>query len=511
MLDSLLFEPLREYAFMRYGLAVVALTGLTSSVLSCLLVVRRQSLMGDAVAHSVLLGVVVGWLIGREAGIFAGAMGAGLLTGAAITFIERNSRVRFDAALGIVFTFAFALALAIISAVKPKGIDLFHVLLGNVLAVGPQELWTTAACSAVVLGLLALFFRGFHFWSFDPVGAHAAGLNTAWFHYSFTAMLAATLVTSIQAVGLVLVIAMLITPGATANLLTERLRPMMVVAACLGMLASVVGLYGSYHVDVASGPAIVVVASLLFFVVFVLAPRKGLLARWRARRGLAMNHAAEDALRALAAAQAEQEQPLSPLDLALRKRWTLLQVQAVTGHLQRLGHLQATQPVLLLSEAGLAAGTQLVRKHRLLESYLHDVQGVPLPDLDRQADRLEHGVTDQALEHIDKTLGSPWRDPHGHAIPQAAGHDGATLRKPAGDALWLAELGSLLRVVSVNDDSEQQLDWLAGQGLLPGTVCSVLRRDDTTLDLLIAAREVTVPRVLAQTVQVVPMRLVGAG
>lgn len=509
MLDSLLLEPLREFAFMRYGMAVVVLTGLTSSVLSCLLVVRRQSLMGDAVAHSVLLGVVVGWLIGREAGIFAGAMAAGLLTGAAITFVERNSRVRFDAALGIVFTFAFALALAIISSVKPKGIDLFHVLLGNVLAVGPQELWTTAACSAAVLGLLALFFRGFHFWSFDSVGAHAAGLNTAWFHYTFTAMLAATIVTSIQAVGLVLVVAMLVTPGASANLLTERLRPMMLVAACLGMLASVVGLYGSYHVDVASGPAIVVVASLLFFAVFLLAPRKGLLAGWRARRGLAMNHAAEDALRALAVAEGEQKQPLSQLDLALRKRWTLLQVQAVTGYLKDLGHLKSVHP-LLLSESGLTAGTQLVRKHRLLESYLHDVQGVRLTDLDQQADRLEHGFSEQALELIDKTLGSPWRDPHGHAIPQAAGREGAALRKPIGGALWSAEPGSLVRVVSVNDESEQQLDWLANQGLLPGTACSVIRLDDVEAVLQIAGRELRVPRAMALAVQVVPLRLVGA-
>jgi ABC-type Mn2+/Zn2+ transport system permease subunit/Mn-dependent DtxR family transcriptional regulator len=509
MVDDLLFEPLREYAFMRYGLAVVALTGLTSSVLSCLLVVRRQSMMGDAVAHSVLLGVVVGWLVGQETGIFAGAMAAGLLTGAAITFVERNSRVRFDAALGIVFTFAFALALAIISAIKPKGIDLFHVLLGNVLAVGPQELWTTAVCSVMVLGLLTLFFRGFHFWSFDPVGAHAAGLNTAWFHYAFTAMLAATIVTSIQAVGLVLVIAMLITPGATASLLTERLRPMMGVSAALGVLSSVAGLYGSYHVDLASGPAIVVVASLLFFVVLVLAPRKGLLARWRSGRSLALKDATEDALRVLAAAQAEKEQPLSAYDLALRKHWTLLQVQAITTQLQSLGYLQSSQPVLVLSESGLAAGAQLVRKHRLLESYLHDVQGVPLPDLDMQADRLEHEVSDQAIEHIDKTLGSPRRDPHGHAIPQSIGSEGAILRKPAGNVLWLAEPGCLLRVVSVNDDSEQQLQWLAQQGLLPGIACSVLRRDEDVLALQIEARELTVPRAMAQSVQVVAMRLVG--
>ena len=148
---NLFAAPVLDYGFMRHALAVVVIVGITSSVLSCLLVVRRQALMGDAISHSVLVGVVLGWMLGRHAGIFWGALASGILSGIAITYVERNSRVKLDAAMGVFFTFAFALGLAIISMVRPTGIDLFHVLFGNVLGVGPgragadRALWRAGA------------------------------------------------------------------------------------------------------------------------------------------------------------------------------------------------------------------------------------------------------------------------------------------------------------------------------------------------------------------------------
>ena len=284
---------------MRHALAVVVVVGITSSVLSCLLVVRRQALMGDAISHSVLLGVVLGWMLGRHAGIFWGALASGILSGIAITYVERNSRVKLDAAMGVFFTFAFALGLAIISMVRPTGIDLFHVLFGNVLGVGREELALTALCGALVLGTLGVFYRGFHLWSFDEQMARAAGVPTGLLHYLFTALLSATIVASLQAVGLILVIAMLVTPGATAYLLSNRLGSMMAIAAAVGLLASVGGLYGSYHLDVASGPAMVIVVSAFFAAAFLFAPQQGVLARARARRGQRRASLDEDVLRAV--------------------------------------------------------------------------------------------------------------------------------------------------------------------------------------------------------------------
>ena len=233
---TLFAAPVLDYGFMRNALAVVVIVGITSSVLSCLLVVRRQALMGDAISHSVLLGVVLGWMLGRHAGIFWGALASGILSGIAITYVERNIRVKLDAAMGVFFTFAFALGLAIISMVRPTGIDLFHVLFGNVLGVGREELALTALCGGLVLGTLCLFYRGFHLWSFDEQMARAAGIPTGLLHYLFIALLSATIVASLQAVGLILVIAMLVTPGATAYLLSNRLGSMMAIAAGIGLL-----------------------------------------------------------------------------------------------------------------------------------------------------------------------------------------------------------------------------------------------------------------------------------
>ena len=274
---GLLVEPVVSYGFMRAGLLAAVVVGLSASVLSCLLVVRSQALLGDAISHAVLLGVALGYLVAEAAGVFVGALVVAVGTGVLITFIERNSPVKLDAVMGICFTATFALGLAIISVADPRGIDLFHVLFGNVLGVSTEDLVLTAVAGGLVLVALVVLFRPLHLWSFDPVMAQAVGLPVGLLQYVFTGLLSATIVASLQAVGLVLVVAMLITPGATALLLARRLSTMMATAAAVGVVAAVGGLYGSYHLDVASGPAIVLTATLLFALALVAAPRRGLL------------------------------------------------------------------------------------------------------------------------------------------------------------------------------------------------------------------------------------------
>ncbi len=281
---DLVVGPVVQYGFFRAGLVAAAVVGVTSAVLSCLLVVRHQALLGDAISHAVLLGVAVGYLVGQTAGILPGAMAVAVVTGLLITWVERNSPVKLDAVMGIVFTAMFAAGLAVISVAQPRGIDLFHILFGNVLGVSSGDLVLTAVSGGLVLAIVVVLFRPLHLWSFDPLTARAVGLRVDLLEYVFTALLSATIVASLQAVGLLLVIAMLITPGATALLLTTRLRSMMAVAAAVGLVAAVAGLYGSYYVDVASGPAIVLVASACFAVAFLFAPRQGVVARAARRR-----------------------------------------------------------------------------------------------------------------------------------------------------------------------------------------------------------------------------------
>lgn len=501
LFEQLFIAPVREFGFMRDGLIVVVLIGLTASVLSCLLVVRRQALMGDAIAHSVLLGVALGWLVAREGGVLAGALIAGVLSGIAMTFIERSG-IKLDVAMGVVFTASFALGLAIISVVKPTGIDLFHVLLGNVLGVAAQEVVQTAVGCALVLGVVALLFRGLQFWSFDPLAAQVAGLPVATLHYVFTALLCATIVVSIQAVGLLLVIAMLITPGATALLLVKRLAPMMVVAAALGVTSGVGGLYSSYYLDVASGPAIVLVASTLFLVTLLLAPRRGVLWRRWAQRRSSRAALDDDVLKdAMLAAHEEglaADRALIASRLALAPR----AVGAALARLRRAGLLHTDGGAIALREAGVRRATELVRTQRLLERYLHDVEHMPLDHIRPEADRREHELSADAVAVMADLLGHPTTDPHGHPIPQAA-EEG--LRRIAGQSLSATAPGHGGRVSMISDDRSDLLGEMVRLGILPESNLTVLAREDGGLRVRInEGAAVTLSGDIAQRVFVMP-------
>ena len=272
-LGGLLVEPVLQYGFMRAGLLAAVVVGLTCAVLSCLLVVRGQALLGDAISHAVLLGVVVGYLVGGELGVLGGALVVAVLTGAAIAYVTEHAPFRADTSMGVLFTVTFALGLAIMSVAQPRGIDLMHVLFGNVLGVSSADLWLTAVSGGLVLLVVLVGFRAFSLWSFDPGLARAMGMRTRAVEYLFTAMLSAAIVAALQTVGLILVVAMLVVPGATAAMLTSRLSSMMAVAGVVGLVSGVTGLYGSFHLDVASGPAIVLVAGACFLLAFLLAPR----------------------------------------------------------------------------------------------------------------------------------------------------------------------------------------------------------------------------------------------
>jgi manganese transport system permease protein len=281
-IEQLLVEPLVQYGFMRAGLLAALAVGATSAILSCLLVVRGQALLGDAISHAVLLGVVVGYLVGGELGILGGALLVAVATGAGITYVTQHAPFKADTAMGVLFTVAFALGLAIISVVQPRGIDLFHVLFGNVLGVATGDLVLTVLSGGAVVTVVLVGFRAFELWSFDPLLARAMGMRVGLMEHVFTALLSAAIVASLHTVGLILVVAMLVIPGATAAMLTSRLATMMGVATVVGVVSGVGGLYGSFHLDVASGPAIVLVAGGCFALAFLLAPR-GVLAGLRHR------------------------------------------------------------------------------------------------------------------------------------------------------------------------------------------------------------------------------------
>ncbi|PZR54213.1 hypothetical protein DNL40_04630 [Xylanimonas oleitrophica] len=277
---DLLLEPL-AYDFMVRALATTVIAAVVCALLSCWLVLVGWSLMGDAVSHAVLPGVVLAYAFGAPFAL--GALVFGVLAVVLIGAVRSTGRVKEDAAIGIVFTTLFALGLVLVS-VTPSHTDLNHIVFGNVLGVSRADLVQVAVLAAVALVVLLVKRRDLTLYAFDPTHAHAIGLSPRRLGALLLGVLALTAVVALQVVGVILVVAMLIIPGATAHLLTDRFGRMLVLAPALSALCSVTGIYLSYWLDAASGGLVVLVQGAVFALVYLLAPRHGLLGRRLAGR-----------------------------------------------------------------------------------------------------------------------------------------------------------------------------------------------------------------------------------
>ena len=268
-----LLEPF-DYVFMQRALAVTVIAAVVCAVLSCWLVLIGWSLMGDAVSHAVLPGVALAYIVGAPFAV--GAVIFGFLAVALIGAVRDTSRVKEDAAIGIVFTTLFALGLVLIS-VTPSQTDLSHIIFGNLLGLSHSDLVQVLVLGAITLAILLIKRRDFTLYAFDPTHAHAIGLNPRMLGAFLLGLLALTSVVALQAVGVVLVVAMLIIPGATAYLLTDRFGRMLVLAPVISAVCAVVGLYASYYLDAASGGMVVLTQGAAFTLVYLFSPRHGLL------------------------------------------------------------------------------------------------------------------------------------------------------------------------------------------------------------------------------------------
>jgi len=276
-----LTEPFLQ-PFMQRALVASLVVGVICSVVGCYVVLRGMAFLGDALAHGILPGVAVAYLL--RGSLLVGALIAAVAVALGIGFVSRTGTVREDTAIGIFFAAALSLGVLLISTIRTYATDLTHILFGNVLGVSTRDLWLTGGLGLVVMATVVLLHRPFLVTSFDPVFATTLRLKTEFLRTLLLVILALTIVVSLQTVGVGLVAAMLVTPAATAYLLVRRLIPMMVLAAVVGAVSAVAGLYVSYYVDVASGAAVVLVATALFFLAFLFAPRRGAvwrLLRWR--------------------------------------------------------------------------------------------------------------------------------------------------------------------------------------------------------------------------------------
>lgn len=274
VLDFLL-EPL-GYDFMQRAFLITITAAIVCGVLSCWLVLIGWSLMGDAVSHAVLPGVVLAYLLGTPFALGALAFGIGAV--ALIFLVRSTSRVKEDAAIGVVFTTLFALGLVLISVV-PSQTDLGHILFGNLLGVSVADLVQVLVLGAVTLAILVLKRRDLTLYAFDPTHAHAIGLNPRALGALLLGLLALTVVVALQAVGVVLVVAMVIIPGATAYLLTDRFARMLVIAPSIAAACAIIGIYASYYLDAASGGMVVLTMGVAFGLAYLFAPHHGVIGR----------------------------------------------------------------------------------------------------------------------------------------------------------------------------------------------------------------------------------------
>ena len=262
---------LYEFHFLQNALITAVVIGIVSGAVGCFIILRGMSLMGDAISHAVLPGVAISYILGIN--FFIGAIAFGLLSSLIITYIKNNSLIKGDTAIGITFSSFLALGIILIG-VANSSTDLFHILFGNILAVQDIDKWLTIGVSIFVLIVIALFFKQLLITSFDPLMAKAIGMKVNFYHYLLMVLLTLVSVTAMQSVGTILIVAMLITPAATAYLYTNSLKKMLILSSSIGAISSVLGLFIGYTFNIAAGSSIVITSAIIFEVSFLISPKQ---------------------------------------------------------------------------------------------------------------------------------------------------------------------------------------------------------------------------------------------
>jgi manganese/iron transport system permease protein/iron/zinc/copper transport system permease protein len=345
-------------------------------------------------------------------GMLLGSLIAAIVTVALISFVSRISRVKEDTAIGIMYTGIFALGVVAVSIFRHYiHIDLMHFIMGDILGVADSDLWVSAFVAAAVLSILILFFRHFQIATFDPVMAASIGLPVLFLDYLLTTCVSLVVVSAVSMVGVILVVGLLITPAATAYLLSDRLDRMMFLAALFGVTSVVGGLYLCVWLDSAGGGAIMLFSTLQFLVVLVVAPKYGLLARWFRMRNLVPQQTIEDILTTIL-----RYGETTPLPIIRKYTEAASGIKKALKRMSQDGLLLETGDGYQLTDSGRDEANKVLRAHRLWETYLEKI-GTPQAEVHPTAHRLEHISDGHTVDYLDEKLGKPDQDPHGKSIP----------------------------------------------------------------------------------------------
>jgi len=423
-LHDIFIDPLLEIGTQK-ALIGGCMIAVVCGVIGCFIILRRMAFLTDALSHAMLAGVTSGYLFLRLVldtdrvhgpALLLGAFLAGLITVATVSFVSRVSRVKEDAAIGMMYTGIFAVGAVLASVYRRlMHIDLYHFVTGQVLGVSDADLWTMAVITAAVLSVVILFFRQLQLVSFDRIMAAAIGIPVLALDYTLTTCTSFVVIGAVNMVGVIQVVGLMVTPAATAYVLCDRLSRMMLLAALFGVTSVVGGIYlMAWTGNFPPGASIVLVSTAQFLVVLTVAPRYGLVADVVRRMRLVPERVVEDVLGCIRRGRGK------PIDLNVIYQHVhapVKQVHKAINALKRRDWIDETDRKFLLTDQGRREARRLLRAHRLWEAYLDHV-GVAEQDLHDQAHELEHVHDEQAIDYIDDKLGHPLRDPHGAEIPE---------------------------------------------------------------------------------------------
>ncbi|MGY8768573.1 MAG: metal ABC transporter permease [Pirellulales bacterium] len=417
-------EPFISNTFMLKAVLAGSLVAIASATVGCFIILRRMAFLGDAISHSMVAGVVCGYLLmkkltGEDAhypAMIIGSLLAGFFTVLLVGFVSKVSRIKDDTAIGVMYTGIFALG-GMLASLFSADIH-FHLsdfIMGDVLSVDNDRLWLMGTVTAIVLFVIILFYRQLKLTSFDPIMAASVGIPVTLIGYVLTTCTSLVVVGAVNIVGVILVIGLLVTPAATAYLLCNRLSTMMVVASVFGVTSVLFGVYLSEWFNFATSPAIVLFSTFQFSVVLVASPRYGLLASWIRRRRAISQHLIEDILGCLR----RDDQPITAREtIYAHVESSSSTILRAIKHLVKIDLLEIVSDTSYrLTEAGTREARRLMRAHRIWETYLQRL-GTPESELHEKAHLLEHVHDEQTVDYLDDRLGHPLKDPHGKEIPE---------------------------------------------------------------------------------------------
>jgi ABC-type Mn2+/Zn2+ transport system permease subunit/Mn-dependent DtxR family transcriptional regulator len=420
-----------EDTTVRLALGGSVLLGITCGLLGAFLIVRRLALVGDVLSHAVLPGVAAGflWNVSKDpVAIFVGATIAGLLGTMVVNWITHTTKLKEDTAMALVLAVFFGFGLVLMGIIQQlpdankSGID--KTFFGQAAALSGSDVKFMGGVAAATILLLSIFYKELLVTSFDAVFARTIGIRVAWVHYAFMFLLSAAVVVALQAVGVVLVSAMLITPAATAYLLTNRMHKMVVLSAVIGVTAGATGAFLSFlGSNLPTGPCMVIAASTLFGAALLFSPLHGVVPRWTRRVARARRARRENMLKAIyqiGESEGHQREMVSTQEVAAHRRSASTQVAQEVDVLAADGLVvfEQDRSKFRLTTEGRRQAETVVRNHRLWELYLTERANFRADHVHEDAEEIEHVLGEETVRLLERRLGYPERDPHGRTIPR---------------------------------------------------------------------------------------------